>query len=102
MNFTKLLHEVDFTGDEDMLNEACYDTMSVDEVKDDLEINGMSSSLLDFMDNDDIVECFLELVARVTSATPAEGNYVKLMEIEDYVGGIISFYVDHDKKHVLK
>tara|TARA_R110000851_G_C12752692_1_gene532201 strand:- start:263 stop:568 length:306 start_codon:yes stop_codon:yes gene_type:complete len=101
MNFTKLLHEINFTGDEDMLNEACYDTMSVDEVKDDLEINGMSSSLLDFMDNDDIVECFLELVARVT-ADFSQDSGTKLMDIEEYVSGIISFYVDHDKKHVLK
>ena len=100
MNFTKLLHEIDFTGDEDMLN-ACYNTMSVDQVKDDLEINGMSTSLLDFMDNDDIVECFLELVARVT-ADFSQDSGTKLMDIEEYVSGIISFYVDHDKKNVLK
>ena len=100
VTLAELLHEVDFTGDEDMLN-ACYDTMSVDQVKDDLEINGMSSSLLDFMDNDDIVECFLELVARVTTDFSQDSG-TKLMDIEEYVSGIISFYVDHDKKHVLK
>ena len=101
MNFTKLLHEIDFTGDEDMLNEACYDTMSVDEVKDDLEINGMSSSLLDFMDVQDIIECFGELVARVTTDLDQD-SIDKLTEIEDYVSGIIDFYVDQDKNKVLK
>ena len=53
------------------------------------------------MDNDDIVECFLELVARVT-ADFSQDSGTKLMDIEEYVSGIISFYVDHDKKHVLK
>tara|TARA_R110000822_G_scaffold9487_3_gene36691 strand:+ start:646 stop:951 length:306 start_codon:yes stop_codon:yes gene_type:complete len=101
MNFTKLLHEVNYTGDEHTLNELCYTTMNIEEVKDDLEINGMSSSLLDFMDNDDIVECFLELVARVT-ADFSQDSGTKLMDIEEYVSGIISFYVDHDKKNVLK
>ena len=101
MNFTKLLHEVDFTGDEDMLNESCYATMSVDQVKDDLEFNGMSSSLLDFMNNEDITECFLELVARVTTDFSQDSS-TKLMDIEEYVSGIISFYVDQDKNKVLK
>ena len=101
MNFTKLLHEVDFTGDEDMLNEACYTTMTVGEVKDDLEFNGMSSSLLDFMNNEDITECFLELVARVTTDFSQDSS-TKLMDIEEYVSGIISFYVDQDKNKVLK
>jgi hypothetical protein len=100
MNFTKLLHEVDFTGDEDMLN-ACYDTMNIQEVKDDLEINGMSTSLLDFMNNEDITECFLELVARVT-ADFSQDSSDKMTEIEYYVNNIIDFYVDQDKKNVLK
>ena len=84
-----------------MLNESCYATMSVDQVKDDLEFNGMSSSLLDFMNNEDITECFLELVARVTTDFSQDSS-TKLMDIEEYVSGIISFYVDQDKNKVLK
>lgn len=101
MNFTKLLHEIDFTGDEDMLNTSCYDTMSVEEIKDDLEVNGMSSSLLDFMDVQDIIECFGELVARVTTDL-SQSSDSKLMEIEAYISGMIEFYVDQDKKNLLK
>jgi len=101
MNFTKLFHEIDFTGDEDMLNSPCYDTMSVEEIKDDLEVNGMSSSLLDFMDVEDIIECFGELVARVTTDL-SQSSDSKLMEIEAYISGMIEFYVDQDKKNLLK
>jgi len=101
MNFTKLLHEIDFTGDEEMLNNSCYDTMSVEEIKDDLEVNGMSSSLLDFMDVQDIVECFGELVARVTTDL-SQSSDSKLMEIEAYISGMIEFYVDQDKNNLLK
>jgi len=101
MNFTKLLHEIDFTGDEDMLNNSCYDTMSVEEIKDDLEVNGMSSSLLDFMDVEDIIECFGELVARVTTDL-SQSSDSKLMEIEAYISGMIEFYVDQDKNNLLK